>query len=122
VRLDHCEYNALDHTLNEDLSTLTQNPAQKAGLWSLPLDDRRAGGAGRAGLMVGCTLSFYLSVVDATSRMLREGKATLDTHVAPFFQRLALDQRMVESAINKLFQPRRRTANTLGPGRPWRRA
>jgi hypothetical protein len=114
VRLDHCESNGSDHNLHEDLSTLTRNPAQEAGLWLLPLDDGRADGAGRPGLMVGCTLSFYLSVVDATSRMVRGGKATLDAHVAPIFQRLALDQRMVEHAINKLFQPRRRTANTLG--------
>jgi len=120
VRLDHRELNGSDHTLHDDLSTLTRNPAQEAGLWLLPLDDSRADGAGRPGLMAGCTLSFYLSVVDATSRMVREGKASLDARVAPIFERLALDQTIVEAAIHKLFQPRRRTANTLGTkrGRP----
>jgi hypothetical protein len=114
VRLDHCQTNGSDHTLRDDLSTLTRNPAQEVGLWLLPLDDTRVNGGDRPGLMAGCTLSFYLSLVDATSRMVRDGKANLDAGVAPIFQRLEIDQSIVETTVAKLFQPRRRIAMSLG--------
>ena len=114
VRLDHCQINGTYHTLRDDLSTLTCNPAQEAGLWLLPVDDSRANGGDRPGLIAGCTLSTYLSVVDAASRMVRDHKANLDADVAPIFQRIAVDQNIVEATVAKLFEQRPRVANKLG--------
>jgi hypothetical protein len=114
VRLDHCDQNGSIHTLREDLSSTSRNDTQEAGLWLLPLDDNRADGAVRPGLMPGCTLSFYLGVVDASSRMVRDRKASLGPEVEPIFQRLALNQSAVEATIAKLFHPGHRIANSLG--------
>jgi putative transposase len=53
----------------------------------------------------------YLGVVDASSRMVRDRKASLGPEVEPIFQRLALNQSAVEATIAKLFHPRHRIAN-----------
>jgi HTH-like domain len=53
----------------------------------------------------------YLGVVDASSRMVRDRKASLGPEVEPIFQRLALNQSDVEATIAKLFHPRHRIAN-----------
>ena len=76
VRLDHCRANGTAGTLRDELSTQTRNPAQEAGLWLMPIDDHRPRGEGRVGLIAGCTLSCYLRLVDATRRVLRDGKTS----------------------------------------------
>ncbi len=92
ARLDHCRANGTAGTLRDDLSTQTRNPAQEAGLWLLPIDDHRPRGEGRVGLIAGCTPSCHLRLVDATSRVLRDGKTSLAPELAPIFQRLDVDQ------------------------------
>jgi len=42
---------------NDDLSSLTSDPAQEVELWLLPLEDLRAQGSSRAGMVEGCTFS-----------------------------------------------------------------
>ena len=81
VRLDNCESSGSIHARHEDASTLGPDATRDVNLWLLPLDDIRADGFSRPGLMAGCTLSFYLSVLDATSRMVRDGKANLGPDV-----------------------------------------
>jgi len=71
ARLDHCRANGTAGTLNDELSTQTGDSAQEAGLWLMPIDDHRRRGEGRVGLITGCTLSCYLRLVDAASRLLR---------------------------------------------------
>lgn len=56
--------------------------------WLCPLEDRRAFGASREGMLEGLSLPKYLLLVDHTARLFREGKATLDAAVAPIFERL----------------------------------
>ena len=114
IRLDHCQLNGTVQQLRDDLSTLTHDPAQEAGLWLLPVADERPYGSDRPGLMVGCTLSHYLRLIDATSRMIREGKASLDASVTPIFGRLGVAQEVLEATVAKLFEPRARVANFLG--------
>ena len=58
----------------------------------MPVNDDRSYGGDRAGLHEGLTLSCYLRLVDASSRMIRAGKASLEADMAPIFQRLGLDQ------------------------------
>lgn len=114
IRLDHCQANGTIQSLWDELSTLTHNPAQEAGLWLLPVADDRPHGSDRPGLMVGCTLSYYLQVIDATSRMIRDGKASLEPGVIPIFRRLGVDPDVLEATVAKLFEPRARIANCLG--------
>jgi hypothetical protein len=38
--------------------------------------------------------------------MIRAGKARLECDMAPIFRRLGLDQRLLESAVAELFEPR----------------
>jgi hypothetical protein len=114
IRLDHCNINGTIQSLREELSTLTHNPAQEAGLWLLPVADDRPHGCDRPGLMVGCTLSYYLHVIDSTSRMIRDGKACLDPGMTPIFHRLGVDPDVLGATVAKLFEPRARIANCLG--------
>ena len=114
TRISHCQANGTVETLRDDLSVLTRNPAQEAGLWLLPVDDDRAQGGERPGLHDGLTLSCYLRLVDASSRMIRAGKASLEAEMAPIFERLGLDQHALESTVSKLFEPGDRISNRLG--------
>jgi REP element-mobilizing transposase RayT len=114
ARLSHCHANGTAETLRDDLSTLTRNPTQETGLWLLPVDDDRGHGGDRPGLHEGLTLSCYLRLVDASSRMIRAGKASLEAELAPIFERLKLDQSVLESTVTKLFEPRERIRNQLG--------
>jgi hypothetical protein len=104
VRLDHCRANGSEQTLRDELSTQTRDSAPEAGLWLMPIDDDRPRGDGRVGLIAGCTLSCYLRLVDAISRVARGGKTSIAAEVAPIFQRLALDQHAWQSTMAKLLQ------------------
>jgi len=92
TRLDHCRDDGTLPSLRDDLSTLTCEPAHEAGLWLMPIDDHRPHGDGRVGMIAGCTLSCYLRLIDASSWVLRDGKASLGPELGPIFQRLKLDQ------------------------------
>jgi hypothetical protein len=83
-------------------------------LWLLPVDDDRAHGGERPGLYDGLTLSCYVRLVDATSRMVRAGKTSLEADMAPIFDRLGLDQSALEAVMTKLFERRERVPNQLG--------
>ena len=114
TRISHCQANGTVETLRNDLSVLTRNPAQEAGLWMLPVDDDRSHGGERPGLQDGLTLSCYLRFVDASSRMVRAGKANLEAEMAPIFERLGFDQHALEWTVSKLFEPGSRISNRLG--------
>lgn len=114
TRISHCQQNGSVATLRDDLSVFTRDHTQEAGLWLLPVDDDRSHGGERPGLHEGFTLSCYLRLVDASSRMIRAGKASLEADMAPIFQRLRLDQHVLESTVAKLFEPRERISNRLG--------
>lgn len=118
-RLDHCRAQGAEATLRDDLSTRTDDPRQEAGLWLLPLNDRRADGKGRAGLVAGFTLSCHLRLVDAASRAIREGKASVPTDAASIFNRLGLESsHWLESlATLRRLPNRRRIPSCLGPRR-----
>jgi hypothetical protein len=102
ARLEHCLNNGTAGTLRDELSTQTRDPAQEAGLWLMPIDDHRPRGEGRVGLIAGCTLSCYLRLIDATSRVLRDGKANPAPELAPIFQRLDVDQEAWQATFSKL--------------------
>ena len=64
----------------------TRDP--EAAHWLCPLEDRSRSGAKRAGLFANLTLTEYLKVLDASSRLLRAGKASVSTEVAGILERL----------------------------------
>ena len=114
ARLSHCNDNGSAESLRDDLSTHTRDPRQEAGLWLLPVADDRLHGGTRPGLHEGLTLSCYLRLVDASGRMIRAGKTSLEADLAPIFERLKLDRRALESTVMKLFEPCGRIPNHRG--------
>jgi hypothetical protein len=46
--------------------------------------------------------------------MIRAGKASLESDMAPIFQRLGLDQRALESTVERLLEPRLWISDHLG--------
>ncbi|SIO56089.1 hypothetical protein SAMN05444166_5183 [Singulisphaera sp. GP187] len=117
-RLDHARSQDRSATLRDDLSTRTDDPAQEEGLWLAPVNDRRESEPGRVGLMSGLTLSCYLRLVDAASRVARDGKASLAADAASIFARIGLDGSGWLETLEVLHRPR--PASRLGRlrGRP----
>jgi len=115
ARLDHCRQTGILETVRDELSTQTHDPAQEAGLWLLPVADERAhGGSDRPGLVAGCTLSVYLRLVDWTSRLVREGKASMDAGSISVFDRLNLDAEAWETTVTRLFAMSRPSGSHFG--------
>ena len=71
----------------------TQARGMERGLWLCPLDDRRQQGETRVGVLAGFSLGSYLLLVDATSRLLRPGKARVDPQVEALLDRLGVSWR-----------------------------
>lgn len=84
-------------------------------LWLSPTDDRGEEG-GRYGLAPGYTLVHHLRLIDAASRLDREGKARLPRDAASIFERLDLDASRWLEAFEAIH--RRRPAARLGHPRP----
>ena len=73
------------------------------GLWLCPLEDRRAQGARRAGLLEGFSLGSYLQLIDWTSRLVRRGKASVSQDVASILDRLGTNAQVWQTTMGKLF-------------------
>ncbi len=73
------------------------------GLWLCPLDDRREQGETRVGVLPGFSLGSYLLLVDATSRLLRPGKARVDPRVEALLDRLGVGWETWRTTLEQLF-------------------
>lgn len=73
------------------------------GLWLCPLEDRRAQGAARVGVLDGFSLGSYLRLVDATSRLVRPGKARVGPEVTALLDRLKLSWDTWQQTLTQLF-------------------
>ncbi len=120
ARIEHCRANGTLESIRDDLSTLTHDASQEQGLWLLPVDDLRNEGSLRAGLVEGCTLSYYLRLVDWTSRLVREGKAHLDAGISSIFERLGADPSAWVDTMSRLMREPKRSGSYFG--RPLRLA
>ena len=69
--------------------------------WLCPLEDRR--GRARQGMLEGFSLGSYLSLVDYTSRLYRNGKARLSREVAGIFDRLGTSSEFWGQRMKALF-------------------
>ena len=113
-RIEHCYVNGTIESIRDDLSSLTSNASQETDLWLLPVEDLRRQGGARAGMVEGFTLSSYLRLVDWTSRLVREGKASLDPEIASIFERLGIECSVWEETMDRLFVETRRTGSHFG--------
>ena len=75
----------------------------ESGLWLCPLDDRRGRGETRVGLLDGFSLGSYLLLVDATSRLLRPGKARVGPEVTALLTRLGTTPEVWQVTMQHLF-------------------
>jgi hypothetical protein len=114
TRLEQCRAEGTLETLGDGLSTETRDAAQEAGGWLLPIDDRRAEGSARAGLLPGFTLSCYLRLVDWTSRLVREGKARMPAELESIFVRIRVDPEPWGEMVSALFARSQRTGCHFG--------
>lgn len=63
------------------------------GIWLVPIESRgarRRDGTGRRGLF-GFSLEKYLELVDATGRLIRQGRGAIPSHMKPILERLDID-------------------------------
>jgi hypothetical protein len=75
-------------------------------LWLCPIEDRRGLDSSREGMMVGFSLGCYVSLVDYTGRLFREGKATISAELDGIFERIGIDSRCWRLRMAKLRQGR----------------
>ena len=114
ARIEHSRAIGTLESIRDDLSTLTHDPSPEVGLWLLPVDDFRNDGGLRPGLVSGCTLSCYLRLLDWTSRLVRDGKAHLDTEVASIFDRLRVDSSDWIDRMSRLLREPRWSGSYFG--------
>jgi hypothetical protein len=118
ARIEHCRASVGVQGLRDDLSTQTADSSHERRLWLMPMDDTRELNGGRVGVSRGLTLSCYLRLVDATSRLLRDGKAHVDAAAAPIFERLGFAPSEWALLVHRLFKQGRPTACHFGKRQP----
>lgn len=79
--------------------------------WLCPLDDGRRKGSAREGLLEGFSLGSYLLLVDYTSRLHREGKASVSAHVTGIMERLGTSAEIWGARLRKLMGSARLNGN-----------
>ena len=79
----------------------------ESGLWLCPLEDRRPRGASRVGLLESLSLGSYLLLVDATSRMLRPGKAQVGPEAVALLERIGTSAETWQATLQQLFSRER---------------
>lgn len=75
--------------------------------WLCPLEDLRAKGSRREGMLDGFSLGSYLLLVDYTSRLVRSGKARVSSEVAGILERLNTSAEFWTARIQAMFDKRR---------------
>ena len=76
----------------------------ESGLWLCPIEDRRASGIKRPGLLEGFSLGSYLQLIDYTSRLVRNGKARVNKDVASLLDRLGTSVEMWDANLKRMFE------------------
>ncbi len=70
--------------------------------WLCPMEDLRAKGADREGMLKGFSLGSYLLLVDYTGRLYRNGKARMSRELAGILERLGTSQEFWDRRLEKL--------------------
>ncbi|MDZ7617480.1 MAG: hypothetical protein U1E05_10775, partial [Patescibacteria group bacterium] len=105
-RVEHCREKGRLGDLQAARQGSVAAAWQAAGLdtdhWLCPINDERALGGTRVGLLEGFSLGSYLQLVDWTSRLLRRGKARVSAEVASIFDRLGTTGEMWSETMKRL--------------------
>ena len=91
---------------NGSVAATAVSDGVEGGLWLIPIEDRRKQGALREGMREGFTLGQYLMLVDYTSRLVRDGKASVSAEVENIFTRLGSSAESWGARLLKLSGPR----------------
>ncbi len=106
-RLDHAQLQDASATVRDDPLDPDRRPGPRGGALAGPGQrPARETAFGRVGLLSGFTLSCYLRLVDAASRLDRDGKASLTIDAMSIFTRLGLDGSRWRATLDKLHHPR----------------
>jgi hypothetical protein len=70
--------------------------------WPCPIEDRRELDSPREGMIPGFSLGSYVKLVDHTSRLFREGKASISAELAGVFERLGCSAQSWQIQIKEL--------------------
>jgi hypothetical protein len=108
ARVDHCR----DKGRIDDLQAaragavagVRASRGMESGLWLCPIEDRRASGIKRPGLLEGFSLGSYLQLVDYTCRLVRKGKARLSTEVAALLDRIGTSAEIWDANMKRMFE------------------
>jgi hypothetical protein len=73
-------------------------------LWLVPIEDRQRQGSLRKGIVEGFTLGQYLLLVDYTSRVVRKGKAVVQSELEGIFERLQSSAEIWSQRIKRLHE------------------
>lgn len=105
-RVEHCRKKGRLADLHAAHQGSVAATTQAAGLdddhWLCPINDARACGGERVGLLEGLSLGSYLLLVDWTSRLFRRGKARVSTEVASILDRLGTTGEMWSETMKQL--------------------
>ena len=114
IRVEHCRAKGrladLQAARLGSVSGVKQSRGLEAGLWLCPIEDRRAQGIKRAGMLEGFSLGSYLLLLDETRRLARPGKAPLSNKVASMLARLGTSREVCTATLSKMFN----RADTFG--------
>lgn len=89
----------------------------EASHWLCPLEDLRAKGLPREGMLTGFSLGSYLLLVDYTGRLVRHGKARLSGELAGLFDRLQTSAELWQHRLERMLAKSRLTGNYFATDR-----
>ena len=113
-RIEHCRQqgrlNDLPAAARSSVAGVQASAGIEDDLWLCPIEDRRHQDASsRPGLLDGFSLGSYLQLVDWTSRLAREGKASGSSGVAALLDRLGTTAEAWQATMSRLFTTSRPT-------------
>lgn len=89
----------------------------EASHWLCPLEDLRAKGSPREGMIAGFSLGSYLLLVDYTGRLVRHGKARISSELAGVFDRLHTSAELWQHRLERMLKKARLTGHYLATDR-----
>jgi hypothetical protein len=109
-RVDHVKAQGRTEDLKAAGEGSVAGSKASAGLeeshWLCPIEDRRGLDSTREGMLEGFSLGNYLSLVEYTGRLFRQGKATISGELAGIFERLGTTAETWRARLEKLSQGR----------------
>ncbi len=105
-RVDHVKAEGRTEDLKAASQGSIAGSSAAAGLeeshWLCPIEDRRRIDSTREGMLENFSLGSYLTLVDYTGRLFREGKATISREEAEIFDRLGTNPETWQNRLQRL--------------------